>query len=141
MKRRISDFRRANASRLRASQTDAEQKLWRALDRVPTFRTHFRRQVPLGSYIADFACLAARLVIELDGGQHAEEAQAHHDAVRTKWLEREGYRVVRFWNDDVLSDIESVLDTIYAAMYGSTEPYEFTPPRRLRRRPSPSRGG
>ena len=142
MKRKIANFQRANAKRLRANETDAERKLWRALARIPLDGTHFRRQAPIGPFIADFVCLTAKLVIELDGGQHSESAQVARDAMRTAWLEREGYQVVRFWNDDVLRDLESVLDTIYAALYGSTtaEPDTLTPPRTASRSDPPPQG-
>ena len=152
----LSRFRRRAAKRLRANTTDAERKLWRALKNVPIEGTHFRRQVSIGPYVADFACLAARLIIELDGGHHSRDDVARKDRVRQDWLEAEGYRVLRFWNAEVASNLDGVLDTIYAALHGSladaAEPFRHarrprckgvTPPRRLlrSRRPSPSRGG
>jgi very-short-patch-repair endonuclease len=70
----------------------------------------FRRQQPLGSYIVDFICLERRLIVELDGGQHA--VRVGSDAARTVWLEVQGFRVVRFWNHQVLSEIEAVKDAI-----------------------------
>ncbi|HUH83072.1 MAG TPA: endonuclease domain-containing protein [Stellaceae bacterium] len=83
--------------------------LWRALrERCPAWK--FRRQHPLATRIADFACPARKLVIELDGGQHADRQEA--DALRTAELARHGYRVIRFWNSDVLENIEGVLETI-----------------------------
>ena len=83
--------------------------------------SHFRRQVPIGPYVADFACMAARLVIEVDGSQHGDAVVKVHDDARTQWLEREGYRVVRFWNNDLIENIEGVLETIHAALYGSRD--------------------
>jgi very-short-patch-repair endonuclease len=80
----ISKFRRATARRLRANQTGAEVLLWRELRKLETKGTHFRRQVPIGPYVADFACLASRLVIELDGSQHGDEPTRRRDAVRTR---------------------------------------------------------
>jgi very-short-patch-repair endonuclease len=73
---------------------------------------HFRRQAPIGKYIADFACHSARVVIEVDGGQHNEPRGIDRDDARTAWLESQGYRVVRFWNNDVLSNIEGVMREI-----------------------------
>jgi len=73
---------------------------------------HFRRQAPLGPYIADFACHAARLVIEVDGGQHAEDGGVERDMRRTAWLEGQGYRVLRFWNSDVLGNVDGVMTVV-----------------------------
>src|ERR1043165_4795241 len=117
----ISDFRRKTARRLRHNSTDAERKLWRLLRTFELKGTHFRRQVPIGSYIADFTCMAARLIIEIDGSQHGEAENTARDDTRTRWLEREGYRVLRFWNNDILQNPQGVLDVIYAALYGSRE--------------------
>jgi hypothetical protein len=96
--------------------------------------THFRRQVPIGPYIADLACLAARLVIELDGAPHSRDDVAERDRLRQAWLEREGYRVLRFWNDDVFTDIDGVLDTIYAALHGGPDTPSSAFAHRRRRR-------
>src|ERR1044071_6351960 len=109
----ISDFRRKTARRLRHNTTDAERKLWRALRTFELKGTHFRRQVPIGNYVADFACMAARLVIEIDGSQHGEEENKIDDDARTRWLEGEGYRVLRFWNNDIVQNPQGVLDVIY----------------------------
>jgi very-short-patch-repair endonuclease len=148
----ITKFRRAAARRLPANQTGAEMMLWRELRKLDTRGTHFRRQVPIGPYVADFTCLASHLVIELDGSQHADEPNKSNDDTRTRWLESEGYRVLRFWNNDLTENLDSVLETIYAALYGSrdAEPIPLKHERRLKdhptparsaRRPSPSRGG
>ncbi|MCW5692375.1 MAG: endonuclease domain-containing protein [Pseudolabrys sp.] len=150
----ISTFKRASARRLRGNATEAETILWRHLRRLETRGTHFRRQVPLGNYIIDFACLAAHLVIEVDGSQHGEGPVLIRDRERTRWLEGEGYRVLRFWNNDVTQDIQGVLEAIYAALYGEldgeviamrharTSRSSVHPtPARSARRPSPSRGG
>jgi len=94
---------------LRKRMTDAERVLWRALRETLPER-HWRKQVPLGPYFADFASHSARLVIELDGGQH-ESARAY-DAERTTFLEAEGFQVLRFWNNDVLSNTIGVLERI-----------------------------
>jgi very-short-patch-repair endonuclease len=91
--------------------TEAEDRLWRELRSRRLDRIKFRRQVPIGPYIADFACLDVRLIVEIDGSQHAE---SHRDAVRDTELKRRGFRVLRFWNDEVLKDINGVCDTIIA---------------------------
>src|SRR5436853_3719947 len=112
-RRSIKSFRRDTARRLRANSTSAEASLWRQLRRLETKGTHFRRQVPIGAYVADFACLASRLVIEIDGSQHGEELNRARDEIRTRWLESEGYRVVRFWNNDITQNLRGVLEVIY----------------------------
>ena len=105
--------RSRRARRLRRSATDAEQILWYALrDMNPTY--NIRRQHPIGDYIADFAIPAHKLVIEIDGGQHAAALEA--DARRTRELNVRGYRVIRFWNNDVLGNLDGVLETIVAAV-------------------------
>ena len=99
------------ARRMRKEPTAAERKLWWHLrHRLPLARSHFRRQVQIGPYIADFASHHLKLVIELDGGQHG--AQIERDDARTALLQADGYRVLRFWNNDVLSNIEGVLTEI-----------------------------
>jgi len=148
----IDRFRRATARRLRAKSTETEILLWKRLRAIETEGTHFRRQVPIGPYVADFACMAARLVIELDGSQHNTDAHRQRDERRTLWLESEGYRVIRFWNNDLTSNMNGVLETVYAALYGSrdaeTQPLKHKrwhrrhpTLARIARRPSPSRGG
>jgi len=83
---------------------------------------HFRRQAPIGKYVADFCCHSARLVIEVDGGQHNEETGLARDAERTAWLESQGYRVVRFWNNDVLENMDGVTDTILRVLHPHPSP-------------------
>ena len=95
---------------MRSDPTDAEERLWRELRGRRLDMLNFRRQVPIGPYIADFICLAARLIVELDGSQHAESA---YDEARDAELRRRGFRVLRFWNAD-LQDMDSVCDTIIA---------------------------
>ena len=102
---------------LRRRLTGAEKLLWRHLGRVPVEQTHFRRQAAIGPYVVDFACHQARLVVEVDGAQHGFEPNRRRDAARTRWLESQGYRVLRFWNHEVIGGIDVVLDTIYAALY------------------------
>lgn len=99
----------ARARALRRRMTDAERVLWRAL-REGLSRYHWRKQVPLGPYFADFASHSAKLVIELDGGQHADADG--YDALRTRFLEAEGFRVLRFWNADVLANTDGVIRQI-----------------------------
>lgn len=93
--------------------TQSEQRLWAAL-RGSLPDNHWRKQVPFGPYIADYCSHSARLIIELDGGQHADTSD--YDRARTRFLESEGYRVLRFWNDDVLNNMDGVLTTIAAAL-------------------------
>jgi very-short-patch-repair endonuclease len=100
---------------LRETVTEAEIRLWSRLRRKQVAGFCFRRQHPMGPYVVDFFCPAAKLVVEVDGGQHADSAK---DVVRTRWLEERGYRVVRFWNNDVLANTEGVLRTILAALNG-----------------------
>ena len=109
------------ARAMRKAPTEAEKKLWWHLrHRLPVSNTHFRRQVRIGRYIVDFASHGAKLVIEIDGGQHAEQGAA--DAARTKVLESEGYRVVRFWNNEVLTNIDGVLEAIQSALATTPTP-------------------
>ena len=104
----------ALARGLRRRMTDAERVLWRHLRGRRFERWKFRRQHQLSNYIVDFVCLAAGIVIELDGGQHLENAG--NDEKRTAILEASGFRVIRFWNDDVLLRTEAVLDEISTAL-------------------------
>lgn len=99
------------ARRLRSTATDAEIRLWSRLRRKQLDGFRFRRQHPIGPYVVDFFCPEAKLIVEVDGGQHADESDR-----RTRWLEERGYRVVRFWNNDVLANTEGVLLAILAAI-------------------------
>jgi very-short-patch-repair endonuclease len=108
--------------------SDAEKKLWYHLRGRRMDGHRFRRQVPIGSYIADFVCLSARLIVEVDGGQHNEEANGALDAGRTAWLETRGYRVLRFWNSAVLTEIDSVTETIFNALTSQEAADSSTPP-------------
>jgi len=116
----------SRARQLRKNPTDAERRLWARLRyrQVDGFR--FRRQVPIGPFIADFACLERRLLIEVDGGQHAVDPAS--DAERTRWLESRGYCILRFWNHDVLRNTEGVLGTISLALSGPHTPHPNPPP-------------
>jgi very-short-patch-repair endonuclease len=96
--------------------TAQERHLWLRLRRLRERGHHFRRQAPFRGYFLDFVCYDRRLVVELDGGQHNDAAQAEHDAVREKILEREGFTVLRFWNRAVNTDIDAVMDQIVHAL-------------------------
>jgi very-short-patch-repair endonuclease len=106
---------------MRAAPTEAERKLWWHLrHRLRVEDTHFRRQVRIKQFIVDFACHGAPLIVEIDGGQHASTTV--RDAQRTKILEANGYRVLRFWNNDVLGNIDGVLDEIQRALAATPTP-------------------
>ena len=121
----------ARAQRLRREMTAAEHKLWSALRDRQLDGAKFRRQQPIGPFIADFVCQDYRLIVEADGGQHAENEADNH---RTAFLESKGYRVLRFWNNDILKNLNGVADVILAAL---STPH---PARASRESPSPSRG-
>jgi very-short-patch-repair endonuclease len=114
------------ARQLRSSLTDAEKYLWQYLRRNQLHGLRFRRQHPVSPYIIDFACLEKKLVIELDGGQHSQNQK--YDTERTIFLEQHGYRVLRFWNNDVLRNIEGVLETIASAVGENPLPLPGPPP-------------
>jgi len=126
-------IRRAAAKRLRANTTPHERALWRALKELPVDGTHFRRQAPIGPYVVDFLCPAKRLIIELDGGHHNEDETTKRDGKRQLWLEREGYRVIRFWNSEITGDLTAVIERIYVELYGSRDA-EVSPLKHRRRR-------
>ena len=106
----------AHARRLRRRSSKAETKLWRRLRDRSLLGAKFRRQYPIGPYVVDFYCHVARLVVELDGGGHAQEAQKPRDVQRAADIQRLGVRVLRFWNGEVLSNVEGVLQRISAAL-------------------------
>ena len=107
---------------LRRTLTDAERKLWYRL-RANQMGVKFRRQHPFENYILDFVCLPVGLIVEVDGGQHAE--QAVYDAKRTAYLVSAGFRVLRFWNNQVMNELDGVVETIRAAI---THPHPNLPP-------------
>ena len=131
------------ARTLRKDATEAEKRMWRALrETFPTGK--WRRQVPIGPYFADFFSFAAKLVIEVDGGQHAEAAS--YDARRTEFLEAQGLTILRFWNNDVLANTSGVLEQISLSLRereGATQSRkgegDRSPPPN-RQTPSPSQG-
>jgi ATP-dependent helicase HrpA len=104
------------ARNLRRKQTDAERKMWRVLRGRQFENSKFRRQEPIGQYIVDFVSLERQLIIEIDGGQHNQQPEIEKDEVRTKWLEKKGFKVIRFWNNDVLLNIEGVAIRILEAI-------------------------
>jgi len=123
--RRVSKLR-ARAKEMRSQPTDAEHRLWQIL-RAHRFAGYkFRRQVPIDFYIADFICFAERLIIELDGGQHAESSR---DERRDAFLRAQGFRVLRIWNNDLLANEEGVAELIFSALRSPPLP-----------NPSPARG-
>lgn len=121
------------ARQLRGALTDAEKKLWRKLRDLNRQGFHFRRQVPFRSYILDFAEHTARIAIELDGSQHGLPENAARDAVRDRLLASEGYRILRFWNDDVYENLDGVVEAIVRELHRP-------PPGSLRDPTSPQRG-
>jgi very-short-patch-repair endonuclease len=102
---------------LRKNQTKAEIKIWRYLKNRALAGYKFRRQCPIGPYIVDFVCFERMVVLEIDGGQHAD--QTHRDARRTEYLKSRGFKVIRFWNNEVLGDTDSVLSVIQATLINS----------------------
>jgi very-short-patch-repair endonuclease len=100
------------ARRLRKESTDAEKLLWRYLRRKSLFGLKFRRQEQIGNYIVDFVCYEKKLIIELDGGHHNQDETKINDKRRQKWLESQKFKVIRFWNSEVLKNINGVLQEI-----------------------------
>ena len=107
-------YRKGLARALRKGATDAEKALWRGLRSHRLEGLQFRRQHPIGPYVVDFVCIEKKLVIELDGGQHVDQEEA--DARRSRYLEQRGYRVLRFWDDEVLTQGQSVLAVIWESL-------------------------
>ena len=104
------------ARALRKTMSDGERKLWRALRVRQVDSMRFRRQHPIGACIVDFVCLERRLVVEVDGGHHTEDDQIAYDARRDRWLNTEGYRVLRFPAIDVFQNLDAVVDSIWSAL-------------------------
>jgi len=104
-------FKRVFARQLRSNPTDAERKLWRMLRLKQMGGFRFRRQQPVGPYVVDFFCPAAKLVVELDGDQHGADEKMAYDAARTQWLENHGYKVLRFANSEVFKG--NILEAIW----------------------------
>lgn len=113
--KRVSQGR---AKGLRNNQTNAERRLWYHLRAHRFFGLKFKRQKPIGSFIVDFICMEQSLVVEVDGGQHSERSS--YDAKRDRWLQSQGWTILRFWNDEVLKETESVLESIRIAALSPT---------------------
>ncbi|MER9417166.1 DUF559 domain-containing protein [Mesorhizobium sp. M0306] len=103
---------RSNARKMRRTMTDAELKLWNEIRAHRLMGLAFRRQMPIAGYIVDFACPAKKLIVELDGSQHARAEASASDAARTARLEALGWTILRFWNDDVIRNIDNVCQHI-----------------------------
>lgn len=112
----VSGRMRRFAGSMRRKPTDAERKLWGALREMDRLGFHWRRQAPIGPYVADFACLGSNLIVEVDGSQHLD---SDHDEKRDAWLESRGFRILRFWNIDVLKNLEGCADAVYEALMES----------------------
>ena len=126
---KISDNLLLASRKLRREQTPWEDKLWYSLREKRFYGLRFRRQFVIGHYIVDFCCFQKKLVVELDGSHHDEQINRQNDAERTAILEAQGYRMIRFWNNEVDENIEGVLETIINNLY---LPHPA---------PSPERGG
>ena len=103
-----------HAKAMRRTPTDAERRLWTVLRGTRLGQHKFHRQVPIGSYIVDFLCRRSSLIVEVDGGQHSTDIA--YDAARSRWLQARGYRVLRFWNSDVLLHTDAVATRILEAL-------------------------
>jgi very-short-patch-repair endonuclease len=111
------------ARRLRRAQTDVERQLWYALRDRRFHAYKFRRPQPVGAYVVDFICFEHRLIVELDGSQHAAPDRLAHDAARTRFLEGEGFRVLRFWNAEMNENFAGVLEVIRLALESPPHPH------------------
>ncbi len=119
-RRLVAPANRRFAKAMRQEMTKAEARLWLRLRKPGIEGLRFRRQTPIGPYIVDFLCPQKRLIVELDGEQHGLHVAAQRDLSRDAWLSDQGYRILRFWNSDVMSNLDGVCDTIWAA--GSEQP-------------------
>lgn len=113
-KQRLHQF----AKEMRTSSTQAEAIIWYHLRAHRMSGVKFKRQVPIGDYIVDFAAKQARLIVEIDGGQHNEQV----DQIRTRWLEQQGFKVLRFWNNEVLTNMDGVLESIKLSLESANTP-------------------
>jgi very-short-patch-repair endonuclease len=119
--------RPGRARHLRSNLTDAELRLWQRIRKKQLYGYRFRRQVPLGPYIVDFVCIERSLIVEVDGGQH--DWRMERDFWRTAWLEAHGWRVVRFWNNEVSENIAGVLERLVIELQsGGDIPHPDPPP-------------
>jgi very-short-patch-repair endonuclease len=120
----VPPHQRGFAKTMRKAMTEPEVKLWNALRAHRLMGLSFRRQMPVGQYIVDFACPLHHVIVELDGTQHADEHNMHRDNVRTDYLQSRGWTVLRFWNDDVVRDIEGVCQHIVRVALNGSERHE-----------------
>src|SRR5271169_5012473 len=116
------------ARALRKRMTPREVKLWVKLRELKAQGLHFRRQAPRGKFIVDFACLAKKVLIEVDGSQHGEDANRRHDAIRDAALSSKGFAVLRFWNNEIDRNLDGVVETIFAACSRQERPSASAPP-------------
>lgn len=116
MRRKVKIRTTSAARQLRQRQTEAEQALWARLRNRQLGGVKFRRQQPIGRYVVDFASFEKRVIVEIDGGQHNEYEARERDEERTAWLKERGYQVLRFWNNEVLMNMEGVLEGIRQAL-------------------------
>jgi very-short-patch-repair endonuclease len=119
---RRAPLKRDAARRLRAEASDAERKLWSYLRRKQMASLRFRRQHPIGPYIVDFYCSAAKLVVELDGSQHGEDKAVAYDRARTEWLEARGFHVLRIWNHEFFKNRDEALERIWRTLKDRVSP-------------------
>jgi very-short-patch-repair endonuclease len=124
MKKYPADGAHARARTLRQNTTEAERRVWEILRSHQMKGYKFRRQVPIGRYIADFVCHEAKLIVEIDGGQHDRSSPS--EAERSGFLQNEGYRLLRFWNNEVLANLDGVHERIADAL-GSITPTQTLP--------------
>jgi very-short-patch-repair endonuclease len=127
---RVKPHQKAFATALRNNATDAERALWKSLRGDLLNGLRFRRQFPIGIYIVDFVCFETRLIVEVDGGQHADSP---HDAPRDAWLKSQGFQVLRFWNNEILKNMEGVMQVIAEAINSLKQ--ILPPPQRVTREP------
>jgi len=113
------------ARKLRRNTTDVERLLWNYLRDRQLDGFKFKRQQPLGNFIVDFICFESKLIVELDGGQHAEDMEA--DLIRTRWLASQGFQVIRFWNNDVLQNIDGVWQVISEHLKRNSRIFQDSP--------------
>jgi very-short-patch-repair endonuclease len=124
----VSEQQRHRAKRLRSTMTRAETLLWRYIKAGRIDGLSFRRQVPMGKYIADFVCHSHRLIVELDGESHDFESRIQQDAERDAWFVSQGYTVIRFTNEQVLTNLEGVLEAIRIEASRQFTPLPVPPP-------------
>jgi very-short-patch-repair endonuclease len=124
---RVGDSAIRRARQMRRALTPQEARLWVALRAMKAQGFHFRRQAPFRGYFLDFVCHKAGLAIELDGGHHAEPQQRAHDIIRDQVLQQQGYRTLRFWNQEIADNLDGVLKTIWTALNERPPPVSAPP--------------